>query len=304
MYFPTDVAIDSAGNSYVVDSYNGRIEKFDSSGVYQSTITFTVGPAPGQMQGVQGIALDAAGNIYVTDPILGRVSKFTSDGIFKLAISGFLGQSLIEPGGIAVDPKGNIYVSDPGYSAVFKFNAAGTYVRFWQDDDIVGPGDLTFTAAGDLLVTSLPGQVLRIDLPATTTPPPPPPPPPVVPPPGVTPPPPPAIQRTTLRVKLKPGTAKPHAGKSAKFTATVTNTGMVSTAEVKVCVQLPKKAKGKVKAACKSISTLAAGHSTGVKITVKTTRKAPGSYKLVFTATSAISAKAHANAVLKVVGSK
>ena len=136
---PTDAAIDSAGKTYVTDSLNGVIERFGPDGARLPDLALPPGTGPGQIKGLEGIALDSAGNIYVTDPVQGRVLKFDPTGVFKFEIDGFLGQSLIHPWGVTVDSKGNIYVADPGWSSVFKFNAVGSYVRFWQGDDMAVP---------------------------------------------------------------------------------------------------------------------------------------------------------------------
>jgi DNA-binding beta-propeller fold protein YncE len=79
--YPFGVATDAAGNVYVVDTDNNRIEKFTSDGTYL-TQWGTIGILNGQFGYPVGVATDAAGNVYVTDPFNYRVQKFTSDGTY------------------------------------------------------------------------------------------------------------------------------------------------------------------------------------------------------------------------------
>jgi tripartite motif-containing protein 71 len=74
---PSDgIAFDSAGNMYVVDSGNYRVEKFDSQGNYVSTL----GGGAGQLVPTAGIAIDHNGNIYVTDSVNNRVEELDPNG--------------------------------------------------------------------------------------------------------------------------------------------------------------------------------------------------------------------------------
>jgi tripartite motif-containing protein 71 len=72
---PKGAALDSAGNVYITDSGNGRVLKYDSSGVYLAQWG-SVGAANGQFSGPEGIAADSAGNVYVVDRDNSRVQKF------------------------------------------------------------------------------------------------------------------------------------------------------------------------------------------------------------------------------------
>ena len=114
-YYPEGVAVDGQGNVYVADSFNDRIQKFDSSGNYLGQWG-SCGSGNGQFKGPLGVAVDGQGNVYVADTGNNRIQKFDSSG-------GYLGQwgsygsengQFKYPIGVAVDGKGNIYVADLG----------------------------------------------------------------------------------------------------------------------------------------------------------------------------------------------
>jgi prepilin-type N-terminal cleavage/methylation domain-containing protein len=86
--YPTNVALDSSGNIWVVDRSSNRIQKFNSSGVYQSQLGCATGPcstgsANGQFNDPEIIGIDSSANIiYVVDKGNNRVQKFNTSGVY------------------------------------------------------------------------------------------------------------------------------------------------------------------------------------------------------------------------------
>jgi outer membrane protein assembly factor BamB len=78
----TDVAWDSAGNTYISDGYiNSRIAKVDKDGNWLSSWG-EPGNQPGQFNTPHSIAADAQNNIYVADRGNRRIQVFDTDGKF------------------------------------------------------------------------------------------------------------------------------------------------------------------------------------------------------------------------------
>jgi len=143
--FPTDVAIDSEGNVYVVDQSNSRIQKFDSTGTYV-TQWGSYGMDQEQFREPFGIAVDSDNNVYVTERTGHRVQKFDSDGVYITQWGGYGGADgkFIEPMGIAIDDNDNVYVCEYSGTRVQRFDTDGNYITKWGSD---GSGDSQFAGA-------------------------------------------------------------------------------------------------------------------------------------------------------------
>jgi sugar lactone lactonase YvrE len=146
---PAFVAVDDAGDVYVTDAGNHRVQKFDDDGTF---ITQWGGYGSGvkQFNLPRGIAFyggneaDPAHYVYVVDSLNNRIQKFTPSGGF-LTKWGSMGQGdgeFLVPEGIAVGPSGNVYVVDAPHERIQKFTPSGGYLTQWGSDG-TGPGQLS-----------------------------------------------------------------------------------------------------------------------------------------------------------------
>jgi DNA-binding beta-propeller fold protein YncE len=117
------VAVDTSGNVYFVDSSNGSgsVKEFVAAGGY-----VTVKSLGGGFIVPQGVAVDASGNVYVADEGTGTVMKIplncvTSSCVITLG-GGF---TFFQPAAVAVDGSGNVFVADL-FGPVYEIPASGS----------------------------------------------------------------------------------------------------------------------------------------------------------------------------------
>jgi DNA-binding beta-propeller fold protein YncE len=136
---PRKVAVDRAGNIYVADKGNHRIQKFDASGRFllkwgRNGGDGSAGAASGEFNLPYSVAIAPTGEVYVTDTANNRLQKFTPAGVFiaRIGHNGGDGSPGTAPGefttpyGVAVDCRGNLYVTDEGNDRVETFGAANS----------------------------------------------------------------------------------------------------------------------------------------------------------------------------------
>ncbi|HEY7835660.1 MAG TPA: hypothetical protein VIG30_18955 [Ktedonobacterales bacterium] len=137
------MAIDSAGNVYVSDVSNNRVNKFDQFGNF--LLAFDGLVSGNQMSSPHGLALSPDGTtLYVVDSGNNRILEFTPSG-------GYLGQfgapgagngQFNGPAAVATDGA-SLYVTDTGNNRIEVFDTNGTYQYQFGS---YGTGDGQFNA--------------------------------------------------------------------------------------------------------------------------------------------------------------
>lgn len=136
---PRDIGRDKAGNTYVVDSRNHRIQKFNPAGDLAAAWG-KEGGGPGEFREPNGIDVGPDGNVYVADTWNGRVQVFSSTGSYLKDFGGDRG--MWGPRDVGVDADGNAYVADTGNGLILKFDRLGKYqTSFGKKGGGKGPGE-------------------------------------------------------------------------------------------------------------------------------------------------------------------
>ena len=152
---PRDVAVDSVGNRYILDTGNSRVVVLDQAGnlvrAFGSSCLFNDAGQPGcvdpdgagplaigdgQFREPWGIAVGADGTIFVADTWNGRIQVFDNEGNFlrKWGIFNIINDNdrnpfwLFGPRGIAVAQNGDLLVADTGNKRILRFTPNGDYV--------------------------------------------------------------------------------------------------------------------------------------------------------------------------------
>lgn len=132
-------AKDAAGNLYVLDTYNNRVQKFPPGSTSAANGTTVAGgngagSAANQLNNPYGMCVSAAGDVYVSDFNNNRVQKFpagSTSATAGITVAGGNGpgtalNQMDHPNSIHLDAAGNLYVLDGYGLRIMKFPAGST----------------------------------------------------------------------------------------------------------------------------------------------------------------------------------
>ena len=86
-YMPSEIALDTAGNMYVLDTGNHRVQKFSPDGKFLSSVG-RQGQGPGDFYYPDSLGIDQRGTLYVGDPNNQRVQVMALDSKENKTIRG------------------------------------------------------------------------------------------------------------------------------------------------------------------------------------------------------------------------
>ena len=126
---PADVALDSAGNSYVADDYNATVRKIDAAGNVTTLAGMArqLGTADGagaaaRFNNPESVAVDPSGNVYVVDAGVNTIREISPTGMVKTLAGTPLvygtadgtgpAAQFTNPIAIRWSPNGSLYVTD------------------------------------------------------------------------------------------------------------------------------------------------------------------------------------------------
>jgi streptogramin lyase len=177
---PSAVAVDAAGNVYVADTENNRIQKFGPAGAFV-TAWGTPGTAEGQFSDPRGLAVDPAGRVYVADRGNNRIQRFSATGTFEvmwgwavdtgspalqtctsgcqIGTPGTGDGQFNGPEGLDFEVTGHLWVADGFNRRVQKFTSNGTFVSKFGS---FGSGDGQFNNIYDVATDDL-GNIYTAD---------------------------------------------------------------------------------------------------------------------------------------------
>jgi DNA-binding beta-propeller fold protein YncE len=196
--FPSDVAVDVAGNVYFADELNNAIREWllasntvitlVSSGLQDPEGLF-VDPAGNvyiadtddwavkewmatngnlitlvstNLENPYAVAVDGAGNVYIADTDDNAIKVWTAaNGSLNTIVQG-------SADGVAVDVAGNVYFSDLDHNAVKEWTAANNTVTTLVSSGLNGPRSVTVDGAGNVCFADFNGQAVREWMAATS----------------------------------------------------------------------------------------------------------------------------------------
>lgn len=131
---PRASAVDKAGNLYVADTANKRIQKFAPTG--QPLAAW----GEGDLIEPLGLVVDSGGRIVVLDSDPGWLKRYSPDGTLIDQFGGPDGK-FYHPRALAIDAADNLYIADTGGARIVKYNGKGQEVAVIGERG-TGPGQI------------------------------------------------------------------------------------------------------------------------------------------------------------------
>lgn len=147
------LAVDAAGNVYVADTDNHRVQMFSATGAFRKQWAVEAGVT------IPDVAVGPGGEVWGATQVNGTVVNLSGGAEIATPQSAE---------GVGVDAQGNVYVSTSGddLRAVVRYDKAGSYAEAKRWGGLQDPGDVEVAADGTVYVADrrgAPPTVKRFD---------------------------------------------------------------------------------------------------------------------------------------------
>jgi sugar lactone lactonase YvrE len=163
---PSAVAVDSAGDLFIADTYSARVRSVDAATQIITTVAGTGltgysgegGPGnSGELSFPQGVAVDSGGNLFIADTLNERVRRVDAatqiiTTVAGTGMYGYNGDGLLataaelnSPAGLALDGAGNLFIADSANNRIRRVDATTQDIS-----TVAGTGTLGYTGDGGL----------------------------------------------------------------------------------------------------------------------------------------------------------
>jgi DNA-binding beta-propeller fold protein YncE len=159
---PRAIAINAAGEVYVTDTGNKRVQVFGLDGTFKRMFG-GAGGAPGQFNEQVGLSLDAQGNVWVADAWNNRIQELspTGDALAQIPVpNGWQSQAVTNKPFLTVDAQGEIVASFPDQGNLAVFSADGQQTKQIALPSGASPVGVAVAPDGRLLVADARGNVV------------------------------------------------------------------------------------------------------------------------------------------------
>ena len=156
---PSALAVDTAGNVYVADSFSKKVLKYAAGATGTGGGSAAVSTTLQTFMNPSAVAVDSLGNTFVADASTGFVTVISSTGASKNLPTIFS-----SPDGLAVDALNNVYVADSAAKTVTEIGSNFLASRIIAGAGLTTPAGLTVDGNGNIFVAdSGAGAIVRID---------------------------------------------------------------------------------------------------------------------------------------------
>ena len=149
---PQGIAIDGAGNAWVIGYFSDGLDEFSSTGA----VLFGSGGlnVPG------GIAIDASGNAWIPNGGRNAVTEFSNAGAI-LSGTGYTGGGLSQPLDVAIDGAGNVWLANNSSNGVTELSNTGAALSGtggYTSGGLIFPRWIAVDGSGNVWATNYQGN--------------------------------------------------------------------------------------------------------------------------------------------------